>query len=72
MTWTVDRQSPRRTDSRRALSPHTRWAARLVEVQVGCSHDEAFSVLRERADALGYRLDDYARLVVEGIVRFDK
>jgi hypothetical protein len=52
-------------------SSRTAEAARIVADQLGCSEEEALARLRERAFSLQYRVHDYARLVTDGMVRFD-
>jgi hypothetical protein len=59
------------TATRDSISPRTQQAVRIVATQLRCSDEEALLRLRERADSGQYRLHDYARLVVDGIIRFD-
>jgi hypothetical protein len=54
------------------LLPRVHEAVRLIAAQLGCSDDEALERLRTRADDLQYRVHDYARLVVHGMIRFDR
>ncbi len=46
-------------------------ALSLIALQANCDEVEADELLRQRADVLHRTLDDTARFVVEGIVRFD-
>jgi AmiR/NasT family two-component response regulator len=55
----------------RVPTPCTQEAVRIVATQLGCDEDEAFTRLRERADALPYRLHTYAEMVIDGIILFD-
>jgi AmiR/NasT family two-component response regulator len=54
--------------------PSTRiaQAAQIIAKQLGCDDREAVRRLRERAEGLQYRVHNYARLVIEGMVRFDR
>jgi hypothetical protein len=54
------------------LLPRMHEAVRVIAGQLGCSNEEALEHLRTRSAALQYRVYDYARLVVEGMVRFDR
>jgi hypothetical protein len=53
-------------------SARIRQAVSIVADQLGCDEAEALARLRERAEALQYRLHNYALLVIEGMVRFDE
>jgi hypothetical protein len=53
-------------------SARVQQAVRIVASQLGCGEAEALPLLRERAEALQYRLHNYALLVIEGMVRFDE
>jgi hypothetical protein len=59
--------------SRRSGPPTaiTQSAVEMIVLQLGCSEAEALERLRTRAEYGQYRLHNYARLVVDGIVRFD-
>jgi hypothetical protein len=46
-------------------------ATRVIAQRLGCDEDEALRRLGERAETLQYRIHDYAKLVIDGIVRFD-
>ena len=52
------------------MTPRTAEATQLIALQIGCDEKEALRHLRERAEALQYRVHDYAKLVLDGIVRF--
>jgi hypothetical protein len=43
----------------------------MIAAELGCSDDEAFKRLKERADGVQYRVHDYALLVIQGMVRFE-
>ncbi len=53
------------------MTQQTSEAVRIVARQLGCDDEEAFRLLRERAERLQYRVHNYACLVIDGIVRFD-
>jgi AmiR/NasT family two-component response regulator len=57
---------------RKPPSARIQQAVSIVAEQLGCGEAEAHAVLRERAEALQYRLHNYALLVIEGMVRFDE
>ncbi len=46
-------------------------ALSLIALQANCDEGEAEVRLRRRADVLHRTLDDTARFVIDGIVRFD-
>jgi hypothetical protein len=57
---------------RKPPSARIQQAVGIVADQVGCDEAEALALLRDRAEALQYRLHNYALLVIEGMVRFDE
>jgi hypothetical protein len=58
------------TQRHRELSTATQQAIRIVAGQLGCDDEEARRRLEERSKLGQYRLHDYSRLVLDGIIRF--
>jgi AmiR/NasT family two-component response regulator len=52
------------------FSPVVHQAVGMVSVQVGCSLDEAYTLLCERAMVQGYDVEDLAGDVVARVIRF--
>ena len=55
-------------------TPHeavVRAAAEMISGQASCTHDEAIRLLMRRAVEVTRPVPDAARLVVEGVLRFD-
>ncbi len=58
------------TRPRPAPSKVTQAAIRVVATQLGCDDAEARRRLEERAQLGQYRVHDYSRLILDGIIRF--
>jgi hypothetical protein len=44
----------------------------MVSVQADCTPDEALTLITERADTTGSKVEEVARAVVERLTRFDR
>jgi ANTAR domain len=54
------------------VAPIVQQAVTMIAGQLGCTEPEALSRLQARAEVGQYRLHNYARLVIDRIVRFDE
>ena len=54
------------------ITPVVQQAVEMIAGQLGCTEDEALGRLQARAEVGQYRLHNYARLVLDRIVRFDE
>jgi hypothetical protein len=54
------------------VAPIVQEAVTMIAGQLGCTEPEALKRLQERAELGQYRLHNYARLVLDRIIRFDE
>jgi hypothetical protein len=54
------------------IAPIVQEAVTMIAGQLGCTEPEALSRLQARAELGQYRLHNYARLVLDRIIRFDE
>lgn len=54
------------------VAPIVQEAVTMIAGQLGCTEPEALSRLQARAELGQYRLHNYARLVLDRIIRFDE
>jgi len=58
-------------DDRPARSAHVYQAQGIVSVQAGCSMDEAWALMKKKADEFDESLERIATEVLDHVVRFD-
>jgi predicted transcriptional regulator len=54
------------------IAPVVQEAVAMIAGQLGCTEAEALNRLQARAEVGQYRLHNYARLVLDRIIRFDE
>jgi hypothetical protein len=54
------------------VAPIVQEAVTMIAGQLGCTEPEALTRLQTRAELGQYRLHNYARLVLDRIIRFDE